>query len=194
MQLHNNLYDEHFLRLMQRLPWELSLHSIDLTQDYGCTYNSNPYFDSKLIALGYSIGKKHKKENPSFPTCTQYYKRHPLGRRLPRPIINGGASGGIISSGDMVQFRFKAYDKFVQQVTSNGVMSRWGFMPEHFFLPIAEADSIKGKQCLQSGYTRFELTFYVENEYINSDSALSKDGRVLPLSAMLPAALTLLGD
>jgi hypothetical protein len=178
---------------MQRLPCQLSLYSIDLTQDYGCTYSSNPRFDSKLLQLDYSIGKKHKKENPSFPTCTQYYKRHLEGRRLPRRINNGGASGGIIAS-DMVQFRFKAYDKFVQQVTSNGVMSTWGFMPEHFFLPLAEADSIKGQQSLRTGYTRFELTFYVENEDMNSDSAYSKHGTVLPLSAMMLAALTKLRD
>jgi hypothetical protein len=91
VQLHNNLFDEHFLQLMQRLPSQLSLYSIDLTQDYACTYNSNPGFDSKLEALGYHIGKKHHKENPSFPTCTQYYMRHPKGRRLPRRIVNGGA-------------------------------------------------------------------------------------------------------
>jgi hypothetical protein len=78
-----------------------------------------------------------------------------------------------------VQFRFKAYDKCLQQVTSNGVKSKWGFMPEHFFLPSEKIDITKVQQSLHTGYTRFELTFYVENEDMNKDlSSFSKHGSI----------------
>jgi hypothetical protein len=77
LQLDNNLFNDVFLDLMERLPPLLSLYSIDITQDYGCTYNGNASFADQLSQLGYHISNKNRGENPSFPTCSQFYKRHP---------------------------------------------------------------------------------------------------------------------
>jgi hypothetical protein len=77
IQLDNNLFNDVFLHLMERLPPLLSLSSIDITQDYGCTFNANASFDDQLSKLDYYISNKNKGENPSFPTCSQFYKRHP---------------------------------------------------------------------------------------------------------------------
>jgi hypothetical protein len=37
-------------------------------------------------------------------------------------------------------------------------------MPERFFAPASEADTIKVGDALSTGYTRFELTYYAANE------------------------------
>jgi hypothetical protein len=86
VQLHNNIFTDTFMELMGRLPTQLSLYTIDITQDYGCTFNGNTFdLDHILLRhLGYSISNKSRGENPSFPTCSQFYKRHPRTQRLIR--------------------------------------------------------------------------------------------------------------
>jgi hypothetical protein len=59
-------------------------------------------------------------------------------------------------------------------VTSKSVVSKWGFMPESFFAPAIESDRLKVEQSLATGYTRFELTFYVINEDIDLDDSAFK--------------------
>ncbi len=47
-------------------------------------------------------------------------------------------------------------------------------MPESFFAPALESDRLKVEQSLATGYTRFELTFYVINEDIDLDDSAFK--------------------
>ena len=58
IQLENNQLDDHFIHIMERLPPLLSLYSIDITQDYGCTYKYNQQFTDHLKQVGYHIGNK----------------------------------------------------------------------------------------------------------------------------------------
>lgn len=60
---------------------------------------------------------------------------------------------------ERARFRFKAYDKFVQEVTSKSVMSKWGFEPDRFFKQKHE-QAKQRRAAIDTGITRLELTYY----------------------------------